>query len=366
MFDRDGDNIRSFPRKRESRNFAMDSGSPLSRGRAEAVAAATLIFLFASPARADLELCNRTSFVIEAAIGIEEQGAAATRGWFRVDPGACRPVLRGELAADKLYVNARTLPIYGAVRPLHAAETELCVGEGDFLIAGARRCGGEKQRLVPFGLMTPRKSESGSTVHVAEPADYGPEQARLAAIQRLLTLAGYGAEPIDGVAGPRTDAALGQFLRERSLSADAAAAPAFLDVLIEAVREGAGPGLLWCNETAHTVMAALGVDEDGVTTARGWWRVEPGACLRPELPSSAVRAGARVYSFAEAVDRAGAVIERKGATLAWGGATKLCVRNTRFEIREHNDCAARGLTAQGFAAVELAGRAGATLRFREP
>ncbi|MEX2128125.1 MAG: DUF1036 domain-containing protein [Xanthobacteraceae bacterium] len=335
---------------------------------------------FASPARADLELCNRTSFVIEAAVGIEEQGAAATRGWFRVDPGACRAVLRGDLAADKLYVHARTLPIYGTVRPLHAAETELCVGEGDFLIAGARRCSGDKQRLVPFGQMIPRQSESGSAVYVVEPADYGAEQARLAAIQRLLALAGHDAEPIDGVAGPRTDAALGLFLRERNLAADAAATPAFLDTLIDAVREGAGPGLLWCNETAHTVMAALGVDEDGGTVARGWWRVEPGACLRPELPPSVVRAGrspgglasanrragARIYSFAEAVDRTGAVIERKGAALSWGGATKLCVRNTRFEIREHNDCAARGLTAQGFAAVDLAGRAGATVRFREP
>ena len=200
-------------------------------------------------------------------------------------------------------------------------------------------------------------------LYLAEPADYGPDQARLAAVQRLLALAGYDAEPIDGVAGRRTDAATGLFLRERNLPAETATSPNLLDLLVDAVREAEGPGLLWCNQTPYTVMAALGVEEEGGIVARGWWRVEPGACVRPSVQR---REPPRLFSFAEAIDQAGAVIERKGMSLAWGGATKLCVRNTRFEIREHNDCDARGLTVQGFAMVELGGRRGATLRFREP
>ncbi|MCC6947431.1 MAG: DUF1036 domain-containing protein [Bradyrhizobiaceae bacterium] len=318
------------------------------------------IVLSASPARADLEICNRTSFIVEAAIGIEDQGVTATRGWFRVDPGACRAVMRGDPSFERLFAHVRALPLYGAVKPMHGNEVQLCVGDGEFLIAGARDCKRDRQRLVPFGEMQPRASEAGRAIFLAEPADYGPEQARLAAVQRLLTLAGYNAEPVDGVAGPKTDAALARFLRERNLPDDAPAASAFLDLLASAVREGAGAGLLWCNETAHTVMAALGVEEDGGVVTRGWWRIEAGACLRPELPQKTVKA----YSFAEAVDGAGAVIERKGKALTWGGAMRLCVRNSRFEIREHKDCAARGLATQGFATVELP--AGATVRFQEP
>jgi len=321
------------------------------------------LIAFASPAAADLEICNRTSFVLEAAIGIEEQGVAATRGWFRVDPGACRSVMHGDATFEKIFVHARALPVYGALKPLLPSVAQLCVGEGEFLIGGARRCENARQRLAAFGEMKPRESENGRAVHLAEPADYTPEQARLAAIQRLLTLAGAGAEPIDGMAGPRTDAALGQFLRERRLPPQVANAPDFLDVLIAAVREGAGPGLLWCNETTYAVMAALGIEQAGGVVARGWWRIEPGVCLRPELPR---KTGARVYSFAEAVSDSGAVIERKGRPLAWGGDKRLCVRNSRFEIEDHNDCAARGLTAQGFAAVELPQSAGATVRFQEP
>lgn len=323
--------------------------------------AAALVFI-AIPARADLEICNRTSFVIEAALGIEEKGAAATRGWFRIDPGQCRSVLRGEPNAEKLFAHARALPIYGNVQPLTQAHAELCVGEGDFLVAGARRCPDAKHRLAAFAEMKPRKSENGIALLVAEPADYAPEQARFAAIQRLLSLGGYDAEPIDGVSGPRSDAALALFLRERNLPQETANTPTFMDLLMDAVREGAGPGLLWCNETKHTVMAALGVEESGNQTARGWWRVEPGACVRPDLP----RKASRIFSFAEAVDNSGGAVEYKGRPLAWGGSTNFCVRNTKFEISDHSDCPSRALTRQGFAPVELQRRTGATIRFREP
>lgn len=348
------------------RRSAPPRADPPREGEGKAGIGALILILFtliSNSAHADLQLCNRTSFVVEAALGVEEKGATATRGWFRVDPGACRSVLRGDPSADRLLVHARALALYGSVRPLNAAQVQLCVGEGDFLVAGAQRCKDANQRLVPFAEVRPRATPSGLALQIAEPADYGAEQARLAAIQRLLVLAGYGAEPIDGVPGPRTDAALALFLRERGLGSDAATSSVFLDLLMDAVREGSGPGLLWCNETAHTVMAALGVEEAGGLVARGWWRVEPGACVRPDLPR---RGNVRVLSYAEAVDAAGAVIERRGRPLAWGGTTQLCVRNSRFEIRDHADCAARGLTPQGFAAVEFAHRTGATLRFREP
>ena len=68
----------------------------------------------AGEARADLKLCNRMSYVVEAAIGIDEKSATATRGWFRIDPAACRVVLQGALTADRILLNARALGVYGA------------------------------------------------------------------------------------------------------------------------------------------------------------------------------------------------------------------------------------------------------------
>ena len=60
-------------------------------------------------ARADLKLCNRMSYVVEAAIGIDDKGATATRGWFRIDPAQCRVVAQGNITVDRLLLHARAL-----------------------------------------------------------------------------------------------------------------------------------------------------------------------------------------------------------------------------------------------------------------
>jgi len=59
--------------------------------------AASIAVLAATSARAELTLCNRTSFRMEAAIGLEKRANVTTRGWFRVDPGQCRQVMDGPL-----------------------------------------------------------------------------------------------------------------------------------------------------------------------------------------------------------------------------------------------------------------------------
>jgi uncharacterized membrane protein len=312
-------------------------------------------------ARADLQLCNRTSYVVEAAIGIEDKGTAATRGWFRLDPGQCRGVMQGSVEAERVYLHARALSVYGASPMAQAGHADLCIAEGTFLVAGARRCTRAGQRLVRFTEVKPSETEQGLTVALAEEADYTPEQARLAGIQRLLGLAGYDAAPIDGIEGKKTESALAQFLKDRRMAANAAAAPGFFDALIGAPKQADGTGFAWCNDTSQTVMAALGTEEKGAMVTRGWYRVEAGKCLKPDVSGKP----RRLFSFAEAVDPHGQVVKRGDKPLAWGGTTVLCTRNVKFEISDHKECAAKGLNATGFAAVDFGGRAGATVRFRE-
>ena len=80
------------------------------------------------------------SYVVETAIGVEDKGAAATRGWFRIDPGQCRVVLQGEVQAESLYVHARALPVYGASPLPQGGHADLCVGNENFVLAAARAC----------------------------------------------------------------------------------------------------------------------------------------------------------------------------------------------------------------------------------
>jgi uncharacterized membrane protein len=327
-----------------------------------ALLAATAILSLTAPARADLQFCNKTSYVLDVALALEEKDAAATRGWFRVDPGACKGVLQGALTAEKVYLHARALAAYGPSPLPQAGHADFCVAEGNFVIAAAKTCQTRSgQRLARFSQIKPSESEQTLTAWLGEEADYDPAQARLAGIQRLLVVAGYDANPIDGLEGKKTTAALDQFLKDRRLTADAANGAAFFQTLLEAVKQADGVGFSWCNETSDPVMAALGVDENGAVVTRGWYRVDAGKCVQPGLPGKP----ARLYSFAEAVDREGQSLKRGDRLLTWGGPMQLCTRDVRFEISEQTNCGAQGLTATGFAVIDMAGKQGATVRFRE-
>jgi uncharacterized membrane protein len=323
--------------------------------------AALALLASAAPAAADLKLCNRMSYVVEAAIGIDEKAATATRGWFRIDPAACRVVLQGTLNADRILLNARALGLYGSSPiPQNGSDT-LCVAQDNFVIAAARQCR-TGQTPAPFTEITPKEAEDGNQVaYLAEDSDYDDEQARLAGIQRLLVIAGYDVSPIDGVDGPKTQSALAAFLKSHGLSTDAAQSPNFFTLLIEAVQTPSPVGLTWCNDTPYKIVAAVAADDGKQVTSRGWYRIDPGKCLHPDVAGQP----RQVFSFAEAVDADNRTIRVKDKPLNWGGPKELCTRDSKFEISEQGDCATRGFGSSGFAVVEMSG-GGKTLRFAMP
>jgi uncharacterized membrane protein len=316
-----------------------------------------------APARADFQICNRMSYVVEAAVGLQQAGALVTRGWYRVDPGQCQVTIEGTVSADRFYVHARALPAYGASPSPQSGNVDLCVGKQQFIVpAAGRGCSRSGQQLARFTEVKPYPSDTGWTAYLAEESEYNDEQARLAAVQRLLTINGYDSNPIDGVKGRKTDTALAAFLKDHNLPAEAANAANFFDVLLEAAQRPEGTGFVWCNETGNTVMATIANEDRGIIVTRGWYRVEPGKCARPDVLPRA----RRVYSYAEAIDGNGQVVKRGGQPLTWGGRTMLCTREGAFEISDQKECQSRGLNAAGFASVELAAQGATTLRFKEP
>lgn len=314
-------------------------------------------FAFVTPAFADLKICNRMSYVAEAAIAVQERGNATSRGWFRVDPGQCRSVLQGPLTANEIFIHTRVNAVYGPSPPAQTGNVDFCVAEGDFTIAGSRTCRGG-QRSVRFSAVKPSESDQGSIIMLAEAAEYDDTQARDAGIQRLLTAAGYDASPVDGTRSEKTDAALRQFLLDNNLGVTAAGRSDFFDVLLDAAQKP-GNVFTWCNDTNNTVMAAIGIDDRGLVVTRGWYRVEPGKCLRPDVTGQPKK----LYSYAEAVDADGRALAQGGKPLVWGGDAMMCTRNAKFEIIDQGDCVAKGLTATGFTAIDLAER-NPTVRFK--
>lgn len=317
---------------------------------------AALIAL-AAPARADVSLCNRTSYRMQVALAFERGPIVSTQGWLRIDPGECKAA-GGD--GDMVYVHARTPSLYGSAPLPQQGEAEFCIRDGEFQFPDARACPMAQQ--ARFSAARPADSPQGPAINLAEEAGYDDAQARLAGIQRLLTIAGYDATPVDGIDGAKTKAALARFLHDHALAPDAAGKPGIFDRLIDAAKRPGGTGFTWCNETSYPVMAALGLVEMGSIVTRGWYRVPAGQCVKPDLSGEPMR----FYSYAEAVDADGKTVERGGAPLAWGGKVTLCTRDGRFELpnpASRGDCAARGLNAAGFAVIEAPDR-GATITFK--
>jgi uncharacterized membrane protein len=322
-------------------------------------------------ARADVQICSRMSYVVEVAVALEDKGTAATRGWYRIDPAQCRTVVQGNSGSEQIYVHARALPVYGG-SPLPASgHADFCVTSESFTFAAAQTCNRTGYRMARFTAVKPSQNDKGlPTAYLAEDAEYTDEQARDAAIQRLLVIAGYDANPIDGIRSSKTDTAITQFIVDNRLENAAAARSDFFDLLMAAAQKPSNAGFAWCNETRNTVMAAVGFENQGNVVTRGWYRVAPGKCLRPDLTGKP----RRLYSFGEAVGpdnqplRDSARPAGQGAApavaVSWGGSTILCTRNSKFELSDHRDCGSNGLTATGFATVDISGTGATTVQFK--
>lgn len=327
------------------------------------IAVATALVLLAGtalPAQAELTLCNRTSYRMDAAIGLEKRANVTTRGWFAIDPGQCKQVVDGALDAEMVYVHTRTPTVYGSAPAPQDGNASFCIREGTFEINNARGCPMSQQ--ARFSAAKPSDTPKGPAVNLGEEADYDDAQARLAGIQRLLVIAGYDANPIDGVPGGKTTAAINKFLADRKLPAETVTSPEFFATLLDAARNPEGRGFTWCNDSKYAVMAAIGTIEGGATVARGWYRVDTGQCVRPDMRGDPKR----IYSYGEAVDANGRTIKNGDTVLAWGGAVALCTRDGRFELSDHKDCAARGLNSAEFADIDLSAKPATTVRFKEP
>jgi len=325
-------------------------------------------------ARADVQICSRMSYVVEVAVALEDKGTAATRGWYRIDPAQCRTVVQGNSGTEQVYIHARALPVYGSSPLPQGGHADFCVTNESFTLAAAQTCNRTGYRMARFTAVKPGQNDKGlATAYLAEDAEYTDEQARDAAIQRLLVIAGYDANPIDGIRSSKTDTAIAQFIVDNRMENTAAARSDFFDHLMAAAQRPSNAGFSWCNETRNTVMAAVGFEDQGNVVTRGWYRVAPGKCLRPDLTGKPQR----LYSFGEAVGPdnqplrdsprpAGqtGVAPIVSPTVSWGGSTILCTRNSKFELSDHRDCGGNGLTATGFATVEMSGTGATTVQFK--
>jgi uncharacterized membrane protein len=97
---------------------------------------AVAMMLLASPAAADLKLCNSTASRIGVAIGYQDKEGWATEGWWNIASQTCETLLKGAVPSRFIYVHAVDYDRGGE----WAGKNEMCTGDKSFTIRGVQDC----------------------------------------------------------------------------------------------------------------------------------------------------------------------------------------------------------------------------------
>jgi uncharacterized membrane protein len=313
--------------------------------------AAGILAAASAPAHAALELCNRTSYVLETATAALVGKTAEVKGWTRIAPGDCATARKENLKGRAWLVHARSSIAHGGPARAWGGKRLLCVRDDDFALKQpVTKAGCPADGSFPLGFASiDTKGHSDWTMTLDEPDPLPSLQAaQLAGVKRLLRDNGYKTGQLDGVPDKATGAALADFRKKFAPKADN---PHLFTILEDRARHHVTPvGLTACNDGKMPLLVALAQVSRGKKVARGWWTVAPGACARLQTVPLAADI---MYVRGET---------RDGATIL-GGPQIFCIAGAAFEISDaQGRCAERGYDQAGFAKVDTRGAAGAMVR----
>jgi uncharacterized membrane protein len=98
--------------------------------------ASTLLLAIATPAKADLKLCNNTASRVGVAIAYKDKEGWASEGWWTAEPQKCLTLLKGALIARYYYVYAVDKEKGGS----WGGKSQICIKDKIFTIRGIETC----------------------------------------------------------------------------------------------------------------------------------------------------------------------------------------------------------------------------------
>ncbi|MBZ0218014.1 MAG: DUF1036 domain-containing protein [Fimbriimonadaceae bacterium] len=122
----------------------------------------------ATPAKADLRLCNQTDSQIGIAIGYKDKDGWATEGWWNLAPKGCETLLAGPLVSQYYFVYAVDYDLGGE----WTGSTFMCTQDRTFTIQGTEDCATRGYEVTGF-FEVDTGDESSWTVNLTEPSADG-------------------------------------------------------------------------------------------------------------------------------------------------------------------------------------------------
>ncbi|WP_137153142.1 DUF1036 domain-containing protein [Devosia sp. FKR38] len=117
----------------------MISGSHLQTFRLGMTLIGTMLgslAFFATPARADLRVCNETTNLVSVAMGYRADRGWMSEGWWQAAPGDCRVLYQGDLQRRFYYIYAADDQAGGA----WDGSVFMCTRDETFTIFGVEDC----------------------------------------------------------------------------------------------------------------------------------------------------------------------------------------------------------------------------------
>ena len=115
---------------------SLTSVSRWRRSLALATFVAGGMFLMASPAHADLRLCNMTSSRVGIALGYRDAQGWVTEGWWNLNARGCETLLKGQLGGRFYYIYAIDYDRGGE----WSGRSFMCTRDREFTIRGVEDC----------------------------------------------------------------------------------------------------------------------------------------------------------------------------------------------------------------------------------
>ena len=166
-----------------------------------------IALIAANSAQARLQVCNNTDLVLMVAVGYDTaEGRTVSEGWWSVYPGYCQVPVDVAMLKGSYYVHAESNP--RSTMPVDSfiwgEEKALCVKLADFRIPNANVC---QEGGVAINFNQVDKNWRNSTkvdIFYAKRSYSDPFKAKIAGVQRMLSVLGYEVGEIDGLANETT------------------------------------------------------------------------------------------------------------------------------------------------------------------
>jgi uncharacterized membrane protein len=302
------------------------------------------------------QVCNETSYVLEAATGRPDGRAIVVQGWTRLRPGECRLAIGAPLARGTHYLYARTSSAHRGGRRQWGGDARLCVdGGSSFTIENPPQCAAMGLEERRFRRVQINKRDSWRT-SFSEATPYTISRARQSGLQRLLDDAGYDLREGRRGADPRRIAqAIAQF-RTQARLAPTASESQLIDALETAARRRAQQvGLTLCNRTRSQMWTAVARRRGEGWESRGWWPLNPGGCVRT-VDEVLIQESYFVHASLETPE---------GARQLAAGGEPFCTSGARFAILGRETCEARYYDTMLFTRINARNRDGLVVDFED-